>query len=201
MIGPELPIAVGFHCMIATEHGVYSTGGYDDTYMSNARSETWFLAKGSSEWKPEPDLISARSGHACGSFTFNNNTVLVISGKTGGQIISSTEFLNLGEENRAWQLGPQLPYVSVEQYGHRIVSNEESLYYINTFGNMFYKLMCPDPELLSNCYWESLINAELKYPRSWAVALMLPEDMLNMVNCKTPSTTASTTTTRTNHLS
>ena len=165
--------------MISTEYGVYSTGG--NVNASSARTETWFLGKNTYEWKPEAPMTVARSQHACGSFTFDNSTVLVVA---GGYTSNSTEFLNLEEgTNKIWQLGPPPPFDSL--LGHKIVSNEESLYYLNTFTNEFYQLMCP--ELLSNCYWEQLTNAKLRYSRLRAVAFMLPNDMLSMVDCKNPT--------------
>ena len=107
--------------------------------------------------------------------------VLVVA---GGYTSNSTEFLNLEEgTNKIWQLGPPPPFDSL--LGHKIVSNEQSLYYLNTFTNEFYQLMCP--ELLSNCYWEQLTNAKLRYSRLRAVAFMLPSDMLSMVDCKNPT--------------
>ena len=177
-VGPELPIAVFSHCMITTKYGVYSIGGVDKD--DQARNETWFWAKGSYEWKREPDLNVPIREIACGSFTFKNNTVLVIAnGKESGS--SSTQFLNLAEENRVWREGPQLPYVSWTTVGYMIVYNEEFLYSVNIYNDLFYTLMCPD--LLSNCYWEPVYDVKLKYPRMWAVALMLPDDMIDMVNC------------------
>ena len=76
--------------------------------------------------------------------------------------------------------GPALPEESVGMRSHNIVSNENSLYYINTLSNTFLKLVCS--ETIEDCDWQQL-EQTLKHPRGGAVALMLPDDMVDMVDC------------------
>ena len=170
--------------MIATKLGTYSTGGYH-FYDTTGIYETWFLESNSVTWKIGPSLLDARAEHACGLFTFSNSEVLIVAGGNfeNNKPVLTTELLNLAEldDNNGWQPGPMLPDGIAMGSGHTIVSNGESLYYINTFYNEFYELICL--ESLTNCTWARLYDAKLNYPRHYAVALMLPDDMVDMVDC------------------
>ena len=59
IFGENLPISTSTHCMVATEYGTYSTGGYHDatTEFTTGRRETYFLPKYSNLWENGPDLI------------------------------------------------------------------------------------------------------------------------------------------------
>ena len=180
--GEDLPISTSTHCMVATEYGVYSTGGYHNEYteFETGRKDTWFFPKSSVLWEKGPDLIYKRREHACGLFTFSHTDVLIVAGGFSENPVS-TELLKVGEDEMRWQPGPDLPQEVELHYGHTIVSNGESLYYINTLVNVFYELICL--ESLSTCKWEQIYDAKLNYPRHLAVALMLPDDMADMVDC------------------
>ena len=101
--GPELPVPIAYHCMIATDYGIYSTGGRSDHNNVGIRADTWFWDKNDGVWQNGPNLIEARHSHACGSFVFENTTILVVTGGTRSNV--STEFLELGGENATWILG------------------------------------------------------------------------------------------------
>ena len=111
--GPDLPLSIAYHCMIDTDDGIFSTGGRSDHNILGIRSVTWVLDKNvsawqnSSAWQTGPNLIVARHSHACGSFVFENTTILVVTGGTGVNIyqLRWTEFLRLGKENATWSLG------------------------------------------------------------------------------------------------
>ena len=77
-------------------------------------------------------------------------------------------------------LGPALPEEAFERDSDRIVSHEESLYYINTWNNAIYKLVCS--ETITDCYWRKL-ERKLEFHRWGAIALMLPESLENTINC------------------
>ena len=189
--GEDLPISISTHCMVATEYGIYSTGGYHTccdatTEFRTGRKETYFLPKYSNLWENGPDLMYKRREHACGLFTFSNTDVLIVAGGFGNSSMS-TELLKVGEDEMKWQRGPELPQEVLLHGGHTIVSNGESLYYINTLVNVFYELICL--QSLTNCTWTQLYDAKLNYPRHLAVALMLPDDMADMVDCGIRNTT------------
>ena len=182
----DIPIAISTHCMVATEYGIYSTGGYHTccnatTEFRTGRKETYFLPNYSNLWENGPDLMYKRREHACGLFAFANSDVLIVAGGFSENSSLSTELLKVGEDEMKWQPGPELPQEVLLHGGHTIVSNGESLYYINTVVNVFYELICL--ESLSTCKWEQLYDAKLNYPRHLAVALMLPDDMADMVDC------------------
>ena len=77
-------------------------------------------------------------------------------------------------------LGPTLPEEAVSVNAHKIVSKDESLYYMNTYNNLFYKLICSIS--IEDCYWKKLEH-KLEYPRQGAVAMMLPDYLEHMVDC------------------
>ena len=79
-------------------------------------------------------------------------------------------------------LGPALPEESTGYNSYKIVSNDDSLYYINTWSNTFYKLVCSETIEIANCCWEKL-ERKLEHPRKFAVAAMLPESMEHMADC------------------
>ena len=76
-------------------------------------------------------------------------------------------------------IGPTLPQESIGN-SYKFVSNEDSLYYINTWINLFYKLVCA--ETIASCYWEKL-EQKLEQRRFQTIALMLPESMEHMADC------------------
>ena len=93
--------------MISTEYGIYSIGGRDGHNILDIRAVTWVLDKTDDAWQNGPNLTDARHSHACGSFVFENTTILVVTGGTGRDIyqLRSTEFLSLGKENATWSFG------------------------------------------------------------------------------------------------
>ena len=77
-------------------------------------------------------------------------------------------------------LGPALPEEAFDKDSEIIVSNEESLYYINTWDNVIYKLVCS--ETITDCSWRKL-DQKLEFHRWGAIALMLPESLEDTIAC------------------
>ena len=130
-------------------------------------------------------MIRARKKHACGSLRLKDGSqILVVAGdfyENQNRLINSVEFLDLSQEFLEWTSGPiSLPIdpnvTSVEVgLGHQIVSNEEYLYYINTFQNLFYQLDC---ENVTFCNWTELEN-ELLFPRTSAIVALVPNEFVD----------------------
>ena len=91
--------------MIDTDYGIFSTGGRSEHNILGIRAVTWIKEKDA--WRNGSNLIVARHSHACGSFVFENTTILVVTGGAGVDVyqLRWTEFLILGEEKATWSLG------------------------------------------------------------------------------------------------
>ena len=84
-------------------------------------------------------------------------------------------------EYPGWFRGPDIPETKkLLDLGHEIVSNDESLFYINTYANSFYKLECSGS--IQNCEWKKM-DQQLRNPREHAVTLMLPDYMSHRADC------------------
>ena len=113
-------------------------------------------------------MIEARGSHGCSSFWLNGNQILVVSpGYTNGQTV---EFLVLSQENPQWISGPSLP-AEYPTSGHKMVSNGDNLFYINTDDNVILQLIC---EL--NCQWTKLAS-KLERPRKDAFVTLIPDHL------------------------
>ena len=74
---------------------------------------------------------------------------------------------------RALISGPSLP-TNYNVIAHEIVSNGETLFYINTYDNVFLQLMCD--ESLEGCHWDTLAS-QLEFPRESAFITLIPNHM------------------------
>ena len=59
--------------------------------------------------------------------------------------------------------------------GHQLVSNGDSLFYINTNENIILQLQCH--HLLQNCYWITM-EQKLEIPRKYAVVSLVPDELV-----------------------
>ena len=69
--------------------------------------------------------------------------------------------------------GPSLP-TNYNVIAHEIVSNGETLFYINTYDNVFLQLTCD--ESLEGCHWDTLAS-QLEFPRENAFITLIPNHM------------------------
>ena len=60
--------------------------------------------------------------------------------------------------------------------GHQMVSNGDTLFYINTSENVFLQLVCY--ESLEDCHWKTLAS-KLQIPRASAFATLIPDHLAN----------------------
>ena len=113
--GPELPLAVYDHAMVALNQSTFMLiggdhGGY--VYLS----KTFYFEESNQNWIPGPDLQQARTGHAAGLGTDTATSQQYIA-VTGGRYydsdiywyiyLSSVEILYSGETEWHWQTGKQ----------------------------------------------------------------------------------------------
>ena len=69
--------------------------------------------------------------------------------------------------------GPSLP-APYGEYGHKMVSNGDDLYYINTYNNIVLQLLCE--ESLEDCHWNTL-SSKLQIPRYYTFATLIPDHL------------------------
>ena len=129
-------------------------------------------------WHEGPEMPGPRYFHACESFIFNGKRTMVVAGGTTSNA-REVEFLIEGRD--AWESGPPLP--SSWSYDNpknadAIVSDYDTLYYINTWQNLFLKLECS--QCSAECEWKTL-NIQLKTPRINAVVALIPD---NLATCR-----------------
>jgi hypothetical protein len=105
--GPDLPLEVVHHCLVAlNDTTVLLVGGWTRT-RSKA---TFFYNTDHKTWTKGPLLITGRSNHACALFKSplngNTDTVIVTGGVGENEELRSTEFLNLDSSFRnSWKSG------------------------------------------------------------------------------------------------
>ena len=169
--GRDLPYPVGRHCLIKIGNDDFIlTGGCD--YNGNGYKQTWAYSI-LNGWSPGPEMIQERYDHGCSSFWLNENQIAVVSPGTKyrGQ---SVEFLILQQENPQWISGPDLPD-GYEPSGGELVSNGDTLFYINTIENVFLQLICE--ESWEDCQWK-ILASHLRYGSRYGTFLTLIPDSL-----------------------
>ena len=186
--GPMLPINVADHCLIKIDdESLLLTGGSHVIGRDHVKlKDTWFFSLSNASWTKGPDMLEARQKHACGSMTLkvDGHQILVVAGdfiegQQNPRLIDSIEFLDLSQEFPEWINGPiTLPInnSNVEVgLGHQIVSNDEYLYYINTYQNLFYQLECGH---VNACNWTKL-EMGLDYHRTSAIVSLVPNEFVD----------------------
>ena len=132
----------------------------------------------SNVWTPGPKMIESRYWHACGSFTNYGNTILVVTPGLNG---TGVELLDLSQENPEWINGPPLPnnFLNCDNCynGQQIVSNGDTLFYINTNGEVpgILRLDCPSTDL-TYCTW-ILLDQKPQYQRSCPITSLIPDEL------------------------
>ena len=114
--------------------------------------------------------------HGCSSFWLNGNQTVVVSPGYPNKGLS-VEFLNLQENNPQWILGPDLPG-EYEPNGSELVSNGDTLFYVNTIGNVFLQLICEGS--LESCHWKTLAS-HLQFSRYGAFVTLIPDSLADCI--------------------
>ena len=131
-------------------------------------------------------MILKRFYHACNSFSVGNELILAV---VGGTVTSaqtgadSNEFLVYNPENDFvdpnWSnLGATLDLPHTLN-GCLLVSNGETLFFINTQGNAFWRL--ENTGGLDGYKWINM-SQRLKTPRSYAVGVLIPDELASCNN-------------------
>ena len=76
--------------------------------------------------------------------------------------------------------------------GHKMVSNGDTLFYINTVDNVILQLTCTN-SLLEDCQW-NILASKLEIPRKSAFVTLIPDHLTLCSISTTPVTTSSSTT-------
>ena len=168
--GPDLPNEIKSHCLIKMdEDNVLLTGGYDENDKVN---ETWYFNTIKNTWTPGPSMVYSRVYHACAAVQIHGTKVLMVAGNTYGEDSNAVEILI--ENSSSWIPGPSLPNTYLDFLGHKLVSNGEALYYLNTVTNLIFHLEC---ESIDSCKWVELEQKLDMGPRQEAIAVFIDDDL------------------------
>ena len=171
---------------------------YIFSIISGERKDTYFFDNEIQQWNEGPQMSNARGYHGCGSFYIENKMVLIVAGhwdnKNGNG--NSVEFLVPSDDEPEWItgkisllfvlafmlhiififLGPVLPGMS-SYLGHKIVSDSNTVYYVNTVDNFILKLECPSEiAQIASCEW-ILMDQKLSISRSQSLAFLVDDEL------------------------
>ena len=194
-LGLNFPSAIYGHCFIRiADKTFFLSGGFDG--VDTIENKTYILSLeegGRWQFTPGLEMSMNRYFHACGSFTFNNELILaVVGGATYTSTTSnsnSSEFLSYDSEDSHWDnRGTELDLLSnYDLSGQLLVSNGETLFYINTLENVFFKL----GHTLEGFEWIQM-NLRLETPRQFAIGVLIRDELtdckkrLNRSSCNHP---------------
>ena len=147
--------------------------------VEGREKRTWYLSLEDGEWNSTrgPDMIFNRYQHACNSFTFNNELILAVVGGAANAAFNVSEFLSYYSEKPQWDNRDtelDLPYYP-QAYAQLLVSNGETLFYINTWTNVFFRLKWNFEE---GFQWVAM-NLRLETQRGYAVGVLIPDTLTN----------------------
>ena len=172
----HLPYKVADHCVLSFDSTVMVTGGIDKETGSVRRTTYKRSISEEDNWTIGPDMIEGRTWHGCGSFILNGTVIPVVAGSENTNTLKTVELLDQTLEKPIWVRGPDLlvsePFGEFNR-GHHIVSNGETLYYINTIQPLFLRLECSSIE---DCHWIEL-NRELLNPRNAGIVALVPDEL------------------------
>ena len=154
-------------------------------------------------------MIKSRHRHGCGAFALQSKLVIIVAGDRSSSINKkSVEFLSINDIEPKWIagkksffkllklwpiffmfLGPDLPG-SYDGDSHKIVSDGETVYYVNTKSNVILRLDCPSD--LSSCKWTTL-EQKLSFPRSSSLAFLVPDELTECSETVNPNSKKSFT--------
>ena len=131
------------------------------------------------KWKSThgPDLIMERYFHACNSFTFNNELILAVVGGNSLSGSNFNEFLSYDSEFPEWDNRDiELDLPLDEGFNSQLlVSNGETLFYVDTWINIFYRL---EWNFEGKFEWVKM-NMRLETPRYEAIGVLIPDELTN----------------------
>lgn len=150
------------------------------TIYNRVENRTWYLSLEDGGWNSTlgPDMIMSRWKHSCSSFIFLNELILVVVGGVSNSGFNFNEFLSYESEDSQWDnRDTELDLPSDYDYsGQILVSNGETLFYINTLENVFFRLEYTGFE--DGFQWIPM-NLNLETPRQFAVGILIPDELAN----------------------
>jgi hypothetical protein len=96
--GPDLPISVAGHCLVAINASTALLIGGGDASNGVYIGESYYISLEDQSWSQGPDLISPRWMHACGVFksrAHQGRTVVIVAAGNKNNPLDSVELLDL----------------------------------------------------------------------------------------------------------
>jgi len=113
--GKDFPTTISSHCTIKinSTHGLVIGGKQDDSYPAS----TWFVDLTTITFTPGPKMTTGRISPGCSTFHVGTKTYGAVSGggaiESGGNykgnVLDSTEIIDLEQQSPTWTEGPKLP--------------------------------------------------------------------------------------------
>ncbi len=188
--GPDLPLALGSHCLVKLNSSTAMLiGGHDGRDSKNnnynSKSSTYFLdiptsgQSGASVWRRGPDLNIARHAHSCGVLTNpgdGNHQVVVVAGgfRDSYVTLSSTEMWVVGS-SQGWIKGPDMPQDTVVFIIYAAgIKTPDGKAFLFVGNNYAPKKIFRFEYSLDGWKWTKL-DQELQVPRSGHVAMTVSD--------------------------
>ena len=183
-VGPELPTAMFWHCMLRLNSSTAMIiGGVAGDEYTRATNHTRFYHSESSDWTGGPDLRFARSTHACGLISDSLSNKKIVIATTGILDYSnSTDLWSVGSSQ--WIDGPEFPGGDIYKATGTTSSDGKHFILIggidfrsgSGFQHSIYKLQCFN--LI--CNWEKM-KQKLHVARGYHFVILIPDNY--DVNC------------------
>ncbi len=175
--GPDLPVALLLHCVVALDKSnVIVIGGNTkeafknkETYLFNLVNQSWSNNSSS--------LTIPRRAQACGQVSIGNEKAVVVAGgdtKGKDNMTKTTEILL--SPGLSWQSGPDMPKaiasagsVSAPDGSFLVIGGQEPG---NLMSRDIYRLKCQSQDI-ATCQWTRL-QQSLTVARSQHVAILVP---------------------------
>jgi len=173
--GPDLPAELYGHCMVSiNETTVLLTGGYGNDWPPSGSSYlSYFFNIITYQWTPGPSMMNSYVYHDCTILKTNGTTIAMLANNY------HVEFLDMQNPSE-WYPGPSpdesmnpiLSYEKLIGFGNSVVTIGDDVFEDN---HQLKKLECLDGK---ECRW-SILPQVLDVPRTWPVALAIPDDLTN----------------------
>ena len=186
--GPDLPMTLFAHCIaMLNSSAAMVIGGYQG---SRKQSSTWLANFDSQTWTAGPHLNEARAHHFCGPLTDSQDgsQMVIVAGGYNNHYdtIKTTEIWIL--HSFSWTQGPDLPQETAA--GGSVTSSDGKTFYVISGYNKLRSKYIADIFSIQ-CFAKvcqcRTLKQKLSYPRSDAVATLIPYSMANCTKTKSLS--------------
>ena len=136
-------IGISHHCNVKLNDTHFMVTGGSYGQGQSAGSETLIFNLINNEWSIGPSMTEKRSEHGCIKMLIGDRPVIwVVGGFGDGDILGSTEYLDISNLDEGWKQGPSLPFISFIT-GPQLVTSEDlkTVYVTGGVGSLDGKIL------------------------------------------------------------